>query len=225
MSNVRYALLVASLLIPASAGAQSIPSPLRYIEETQSIGAFAGYLFNDTGDDDLGPRPAPIFGATYGVRFAGPLSGEFSLAASPSSRKVFELVGTGSEAMLEERGETSALLAMADAALKFHVTGPRAWHGLAPYAVAGVGAVADLSERPAIEEELGPEERFDFGPAFAVVVGLGTDWFPSERLALRLEVRDRLWRLATPAGMAVSGREESAWTNNIGVSLGAALYF
>ena len=42
---------------------------------------------------------------------------------------------------------------------------------------------------------------------------------------LDLRVTDHIWRRATPAGLTDSGTKETAWTNNIGVTVGAALHF
>lgn len=223
MSNARLALLAFALLAPSTAFAQAISSPLRYVEETQSLGAFAGYLLTDRGELDLGPHSAPLFGANYTIRFAGPLSGEVSLGGAPSRRTVY--AQAPGDSVPQERGEVSAFLLLAEAALKFHLTGPRTWHGLAPYGVGGVGLVGDLAGSTALEDEINETQRFDFGPGFAVSLAAGTDWVPSERLAFRIEVRDRLWRLTTPTGLTATGREEAAWTNNFAITLGAALLF
>lgn len=225
MSHLRSAALVIALVAPVAAKAQTIPSPIRYVEATQTVSPFIGYLLTDRGQVDAGPHSAPIFGVSWGVRFAGPLSGEVALAAAPTNRTVYQGIGVGDERVREERGETSQFLVLGDAMLKFSFTGPRTWNGLAPYAVGGVGVVTDLSDSPDIEQEFGENQVFEFGPAFAVVAGAGTDWLLSERLALRVDLRDRLWRLTTPSGLASPGMEESEWTHNVAVSLGAALYF
>lgn len=230
MSRVRLAAVVLAIAAPSSlvaaqAWGQSIPSPYRHIEETQAANVFAGYVATDRGDLDLGPHSAPIFGGTYSIRFAGPVSGEALLGFSPSRRTMFRTAAEAEEGPLTEVGETSALLAVASAGLKLHLTGPRTWRGIAPYAVAGLGFVTDVASAPAEEDEIPSTERFEFGPSFAVSLGAGTDWFPSERLALRIEARDFVWRLTTPSGLAPQLQEQSAWVHNFAVTLGAALYF
>ena len=230
MSRVRLAAVILAVAAPAfpiapEAHGQTIPSPYRYIEETQAAGVFAGYLATDRGDLDLGPHSAPIFGGTYSIRFAGPVSGEALLAFSPSRRTIFRTATGDEEGPLTEIGETSALLAVAGGGLKLHLTGPRTWRGIAPYAAAGIGFVSDVASAPDEEDEVPIAERFEFGPSFAVSLGAGTDWFPSERLALRIEARDLVWRLTTPSGLAPQLQEQSAWVHNFAVMLGVALYF
>jgi opacity protein-like surface antigen len=230
MSKLRLVVLALAATAPvllqaARAGAQSVPSPFRYVEEKQSAGVFAGYVFTDRGDLDLGPHSAPLFGASYSIRLAGPVSGEALLAMSPSRRTIYRAATEEEEGPLTEVGETNALLATAGAGLKLHITGPRTWRGIAPYTLAGLGFVTDLASAPEEEDEIGTTQRFEFGPSFAVSLGAGTDWFPSERLAVRIEARDMLWRLTTPSGLATQGQERSSWVHNFAVTLGAALYF
>lgn len=230
MSRVRLGVLTLAIAAPVAlivpdAAAQTIPSPYRYIEETQSAGVFAGYVFADRGDNEIGPHSAPLLGGTYGIRLGGPVSGEALVAVAPSRRTVFRSAIGGEEEPLTEIGETSALLALASAGLKLHLTGPRTWRGIAPYAAGGLGFVTDLARSPDGEDEIPETERFEFGPSFAVSLGAGTDWFPSERLALRIEARDLVWRLTTPSGLAPQLQEQSAWVHNFAVMLGVALYF
>lgn len=231
MSHVRSSLLalpaVALALLTATvAEAQSIPSPYRYIEETQSAGVFAGYVFTGRGDLELGPHSGPMLGGTYSIRFAGPVSGEALLAGTASRRTIYRRADDAAAGdPLVEVGETNALLGLAHVGLKLHVTGPRTWRGIAPYALSGIGFTTDLASAPAEEDEIPTSQRVEFGPSFAVSLGAGTEWFPSERLAFRLEVRDFLWRVTTPPGLGSVGQEQSAWTQNIAVMLGAALYF
>lgn len=215
-----------ALLISAGAEAQSIPSPFRYIEETQSAGIFAGYVFTGRGDLDIGPHSGPMLGGTYTIRFAGPVSGEALLAGTSSRRTIYRRADDAAAGdSLVEVGETSAYLGLAHAGLKLHITGPRTWRDIAPYALTGIGFTTDLAPAPDEEEEIPTSQRVEFGPSFAVSVGAGTEWFPSERLAFRLEVRDFLWRVTTPPGLGGGGQDQTAWTQNIAVMLGAALYF
>lgn len=226
---MRYALLASLALLLLStpgAEAQSIPSPYRYIETTQSAGAFAGWLITGKGDDEIGPHSAPLFGGRYTVRLSGPLSGEAGLAASPGQRTVQRrLSAAGDSVELEAVDDVSSLVLIGEAGLRFHVTGPRTWNGLAPYLALTGGGVWDVLGTSEVDEALEESQRVDFGPGFAVGFGAGTDWFLTERLSLRLEARDYLWRLETPPGLTQAQRAETQWTHNVGLTLGAALHF
>jgi len=228
---MRHALFVtlASAAILASATAlqaQTIPSPFRYIETSQSAGLWAGYLNTDTGNDGIGPQPAPFLGTRYTIRLAGPLSGFAGVSMIPTSRTIFERVTVAADSIiLDPIGEADLLLLMGEGGLRFNVTGARTWNGLAPYTGLSVGFVGNVLGRPAIEEELEAAQRVSFGPAFALGLSAGTDWFLSERLSLRAEASNRLWRLTTPEGLTRTQNRQTQWTNNLGLTIGAGLHF
>jgi hypothetical protein len=217
---------VAALFSATVIQAQTIPSPYQYVETTQSLGAWAGYLNTSTGNYDTGPRSAPFFGARYTIRFTGPLSGTAGISAVPTSRTVFERVTVSADSIeLDPIGEADLLLLMGEAGLRFSFTGPRTWNGLAPYAGLGIGVMSNVLSRPAVEEEIESNQRVSFGPAFALGVNAGTEWFLSERFSLRGEASNQIWRLTTPEGLTRLQRREAQWTNNLGISFGAALHF
>jgi hypothetical protein len=227
MKYLRIAFLgIALMLGPDLLLAQQIPSPYRFIEETQSAGAFAGYLWTNSDALDLGPRPAPIVGLRYSIRLSGPVAGEASLGFMPSERTVFTNAATSgdtTEVVLQEVGVTNMRILLAEAGLRFSLTGARTWNGLAPYVIGAGGVVADLAGQESVE--LDEDERFDFGPGFAVGLGAGTEWFVGQRFSLRAEIRDQIWRISIPSGLRATGQDEARWTNNFGVTLGAALHF
>jgi hypothetical protein len=212
-------------LLPVGLAAQNVPSPYRFLETRHSPGLFAGYLMTDPGDLNFGPHEAALFGARYGLHLTGPLTVEGSLGFSPTQRTLYARTATGSGDALANLGDVDALLLIADASLKLHVTGARAWRGLAPFGVISGGLAADLASADPRESALAEEQRFDFGPSFAASIGLGTDFFLTERLSLRAEARDYLWRFSYPAGLTETGDAETDWTNNYAVTLGAALHF
>jgi hypothetical protein len=224
-----------ALLLGSAPGAlgQRITSPFRYIEPKQSVGLFGGYLvtdpsiaFDSTTQVSPGPRSAPIVGVRYQLRFGGPLSGEVAVAFSPTEREVLAPSTDPARPAPQRTGATTdAQLLIGDVGLVLHLTGPRTWHGLAPFLAANGGVVADVAGSGEAEEGISETARFDFGPSFAVGGGIGTDWFPSQRFSVRLEVRDRLWRIDVPEGLRPTRQEISEWTNNATFALGAALHF
>ncbi|HEX2203811.1 MAG TPA: hypothetical protein VHG91_10960 [Longimicrobium sp.] len=232
-----FAALLGALLLPAgAAAAQSIPSPYRYLEETQGIQAFAGYLFtdptinlSDSTAADFGPRSGPLFGLRYGVRVGGPLTFEAGVGFSPSDRKVYaaEAVADSTEIRVLDTGATtSTAVLIGEAALRFSLTGPRAYRGFAPFVRLSGGLAADLAGSGDAEEDLPETERFDFGPAFAVGLGAGTDIYVTPRASIRLQLDGRLWRQSAPEGFRpvnVSGISE--WNNASSATVGAVLHF
>lgn len=235
--------LTVLLVLGASLGggsalrAQSIPSPLRYIEPKQSFGISAGYLFTspsveiNDAEIEFGPQSAPMVQARYQIRLGGPLSGEVRALFSPSSRTVYEPTGEQDPQLFVPAavGSQDMALLIGEAGIVFHLTGPRTWRGLAPF-VGGTGGIAtDLSRGSDLEEDFDVPEtsRYDFGPGFALGLGIGTDWFPSRRLSVRVEAHDRLWQIEAPEGLAnrAGSRDVSEWTHNFSVDIGAALHF
>lgn len=217
------AALAAALTAPAGAlTAQSIPSPYRYLEEGQAVTLYGGYLDTDTGERDLGPQSAPLVGARYNIRFAGPVSGELGASFLPSRRSVRVRSATG-DSTLSTLGEVDAPLILAEAGLRFQVTGPRSWRGLAPFVSATGGLISDLAGTSSLEEEVPEDQRVDFGPAFAVGLSAGTDWYLTRRLSVQVAGRGYLWRFGTPTGF--TGREENDWLRGLGGTAGVAFHF
>jgi hypothetical protein len=227
MRHVLFATLVLAAILSASVvEAQAIPSPFRYVETSHSLGFRAGYLNTSTGDTGVGPQPGAILGPVYTIRFTGPLTGVVGLSVLPTRRTIFERVTIAADSIvLEEIGEADLLLLLPEAGLRFHLTGPRTWNGLAPYVGASLGFVGNVRSRPALEDELEAAQRVSFGPGFALGLNAGTDWFLTERFSIRAEAVDYLWRVTTPEGLSTAQSRRSQWTNNLGLTLGAALHF
>ncbi len=232
--------LIAALALGALFGvgsalrAQTIPSPIRYVDPKQSFGISAGYLFTSPALEIneekfvFWPQCAPLVTARYQIRFGGPLSGEARVGFSPTQRKVYAPTDEPDPELFvpEEVGEEDAALLLGEAGLVFHLTGPRTWNGLAPF-LAGTGGLAlDLAGGSDLEEDIPENARFEFGPSFALGLGAGTDWFPTRRLSVRLEARDHLWKIEAPTQIeALADAKLSEWKHNFSLSLGAAFHF
>lgn len=220
-----------------SAAAQQIPSPFRYIEPKQSLGAFVGYLVTEGGEinllgapeSQLGPRSAPLFGVRYTSRFGGPLSGEIALGLSPGNRTLYEtdaLLPSDTTQFPVPAGSASTRVLLAEAGIRFHLTGPRTWNNLAPFLLATGGLIGDVAGRSDRDEQIPRPERFRLGPGFALGAGAGLDYFVTSRVSLRAEVRDQIWRVKAPDGLPVpAGEDDTRWTNNLGLSVGTAFHF
>ena len=236
----RTALLAALALLAGAraAEAQTIPSPYRHIENTNRVGLRAGYLLTDpdisltdSTSAELGHQPAPFIGASYEIRAGGPVSIEISVAASPGERKLFAPQYNADSTIVTAQDlgvNVPSTVVMADAGLRFHITGARTWNGLAPFVLGHGGLVGDIRGTQAEEREaeLQANELFRFGPAFALGAALGTDWFPRQSTSLRLELGGRLWRMRTPAGLLTDRTDERReWNPAVSLSVGGAIHF
>lgn len=235
----RIALLASVLLLGArAAGAQTITSPYRYVETTQSVGVILGYQWTnteitlpDSTEVPVGPKSGPVYGIRYALRASGPLTLEAAVTVMPTERQLYGPVfNEDSSAITVEDLEVAvpSTVVSLDIGGRFHVTGPRTWNGLAPYVGASAGLVADVRGTFDEEEEadLTESERFRFGPSFAVGAALGTDWFASRSTSIRVELSGRLWSFKTPSGFTFlrrTGLDE--WNPVLGLSVGGAFHF
>lgn len=181
------------------AAAQSIPSPYRFIEERQEVGAFGGYMSAATGRFGYGPAGGLWGGARYGLELTGPLSIEGVVGAVQGTRDIVNPRRPEGDRVV---GEGDALVATVDGRLKLSAVGRRAWHGLSPFLVAGGGVAWDVAPAPDADEDLEADEIFEFGPSFFGTLGVGTRWFITENVALRTDALFSLWKLSTPVGFA-----------------------
>lgn len=229
---------LAALLWGASlAAAQTVPSPYRYIQKNRSLTAYVGYLnadpnvaLPDSQEVELGFQPTPVVGVRYGLRVGGPLSVEAHLGFAPAQRKLHNAVvsqDSSSVVVTPTGDEVSDPLLLADAAVRFHLTGDRTYRGFAPFVLANGGVVAALGGISAEEDDIPTHRRFGFGPSLAVGVGTGLDYFVSETMSIRGELSYRLWRLRPPEGLlpARTGKPDATWSASPGVSVGAAYHF
>jgi hypothetical protein len=207
--------------------AQAITSPYRFLDRGQSIGPFAGYIAASKGSIGFGPSSGPVFGARYGIRITGPFTLEAEAAYFPTTRAVLDTVPA--DTTVEVVGEADLALAIAWAALRFNLTGPRTFHGVQPFLLFGGGAAIDVAGDAAAEEDLAPDVRFDFGTSFAGELGAGIEWFLSPSAALRLDGSNLLWRLKTPLPFLQGARSlvftDREWAQNFQLSAGFSLYF
>jgi hypothetical protein len=226
---MRLGLLLLTLLgsvslLPQRLDAQEIRSPYRYIDETNAVGGFVGFFIGEPGNPGVGPHSGIMFGARYTTRFSGPLSGEINLSLVPTEREIIAF-DTIADVIVPTGQMVDMNVGLLEGGLRFHLTGPRAWNGMAPFVILTGGIASNLSGASAADATLPADQRFRMGQSFTVGFGGGTDVFVGERFSLRLEARDHILRLRIPAGLTEGQRAESMWTNNFGLSLGAALHF
>lgn len=225
----RIVLFLSVLLLggTSSAVAQRIQTPYRFFEETQAAGITAAYISTDKGSVGLGPNSGAAFGARYHIRLSGPFFLEGEALYFPTTRAVLDT--TVVDSAFQQVGEADLAIGVVMASLRLNLTGQRTWHRLLPFVLLGVGGAIEASEDEAANENIQSEARFDFGTTFAGQLGAGIEWFPVERLAIRVDARNILWQLATPQGLLLQnvGRTLPAeeWTNNATASVGVSFHF
>lgn len=227
-------LALAGAALPARA--QSIRSPFRYIDETQGLQFFGGYLspstsitLDDSTEAKMGPGGAPLFGVRYQLRFSGPLSGTLSAAYSPAKRRVFlaePISDSTSIRPIDTGADANSPILLVETGLLFNLTGPRAYRGLAPFVGVNVGYAREVGKRDANEKDVPEGERYDFGPSFALAALAGTDVFVTRRVSIRAELDGRLWKDSPPAGFRNRNQAKaSEWNPAPSAQIGAVFHF
>lgn len=219
------AALVMGALAPAPSSAQAVPSPYRFVEERQEVGAFAGYLSANTGRFGFGPKGGLWVGGRYGLELAGPLSIEGVAGAVLGKRDVVSPSRPAGDRVV---GEGDVIIPTVDGRLKLSLMGARSWNGLSPFLLFGGGVAVDVAEEPAANDLIDADEVFDFGTTFFGTAGLGTRWFISRSIAVRADAVFSLWKLTTPPGfgdpqLGLGPIQRGEWVS--GLSITGSLLF
>ena len=223
----------------APATSQGITSPYDFVDTTMEVWAFGTAAFTDRGAIDVGPASGYGAGIGFTARVSGPFNFDARVAYIPTTRTVFDvldvpvadsaLVRQDPTVGLEEVGTADLAILLLDASLRFDLTGPRTWNGLQPYALVGAGAVIRASSDDSVEEELPTATdifvRFQNG--FTGHVGAGVEWHLADRLSVRFDARDILWKVHVPTGFFRDDRviDTEEWVQTAHLSLGLAYRF
>lgn len=228
MKSAMAALITVLLAAPASAqivGRAPDQSPFRSLEFRQDVTFFSGWF--DAGRDPAGvaPQDAAMVGARYSIRLAGPVDFMARTAFAFSERTVINPRLVEAERVV---GVESWPILMTDANFTLNLTGQKSWHGLVPTITSGIGLVTDFKA----EADTG---GFQFGTAFAFNLGAGLRWIATERMELRLDLTDYMYKIEYPNLYYARASDEtqvlpntqprSLWTHNRALVLGAAYRF
>jgi hypothetical protein len=227
--NGRITWMISALLLTgvSSASAQRIDTPYRFFEEKQAVGFTAVYISTDKGSVGLGPESGLAFGARYHIQLSGPFFAEAEALYFPTTRAVLDTAVVDSA--FRQVGEADIAIALLQATLRFQITGQRTWNGILPFLLLGAGFGIQAQDDKESDEDVPAEARFDFGTTFAGQIGAGIEFFPVERLGIRIDARNILWQLKTPQALQERdiGRTLPAeeWTNNVAASVGISFHF
>lgn len=223
---MHFRLIIAALAVTATgAAAQEIESPYRFVDPSQQVNLFAGHIATDPGTLDLGPESGMAYGMRYGIRITGPFSVEGAAMLFPTSRAIQDTSIAGADTTLVGAGEADLTLGIAMADLRFDITGPRTWNRLMPFALLGLGAAFVVSEDDDADADLQADIRYRLGTRLVGELGLGVEWFPLERMTVRLDARNMLWQIEAPIGLQTLDAPTEEWVQNFLVSAGVSVRF
>lgn len=187
-----WLLVGATLLAPsleAQVGRPPGESPYRTVLYPMSFTVNGGVILGGRGKVQVGPSAARTLGGRGEIRLSGLVSAAFSFTYADAERFIQD---PSQPVDTRKSGPVSQTVIMADAGLVFNLTGQKTWNRIAPYIGLGLGGTW-ANNTP---EEVTP---YDFGFKFAFHPAIGARVYASERVFLRLEARDLIWRLKYPA--------------------------
>jgi hypothetical protein len=217
-------ILALPLVLPVPAQSQDIRSPYRFVDETQALGAFGGYIVTDQGSAELGPQSAPVLGARYTIRLNGPFSVEGEMGFMPTHRTVWDI----QDGERTRVGDADLSLLLLSAGLRFNMTGSRTYHDLMPYLVVAGGAAIRAAGDDSLDLQVSTTDaRYRFGTSFAGHLGGGVEWFGLGPVTLRGDARVLLWELESPAAFVrlQPGLPSREWAQNYMLSASVSYRF
>ncbi len=226
------AALLAAAAAPAAAqvGYEPERSPFHDLLTHQSLTFSVGLFKGNTAEPGVGWRRGAMYSARLDTRLGGPFDLYVNLGFVGSSR--FK-INTTLDSASRVTGPFKKTLVVADLGLIVNLTGPKTWHGLAPYFGIGAGEVIPTAS----ETDVG---GYNAGTNFSFVPILGTRWYFSKSLSLRAEIRDYFFRYEWPLryfapvdgnnnaitpAILPSGAKDKQWAHNLTFSLGIAYGF
>ena len=215
------------LTLGTPASAQQIQSPYRFLNTSQEAGVFVASINPSEGTLRLGSESGLAYGLRYAIQLSGPFMLEGEAMYFPTSHAVLDT--TVVDSAYRVLGTADHAIASGTAALRVNLTGQRTWHRIQPFVHFGVGFAMEASrEQEAVD--LAPETaRYEFGTTFAGLFGGGISWVPTNRLAVRLDARNLLWKIKTPAGLQNSKTGQlmptDEWVQNLGLTAGVSILF
>ncbi|HKO16124.1 MAG TPA: hypothetical protein VJU87_07790 [Gemmatimonadaceae bacterium] len=221
------AALVCSAAASATAqvGYPPARSPYIDLERTQELSIIAGRYYAPADPAGVAPGSGLITGVHYEWRAGGPayLIGE--IARTSSTRTVLDPAKSGAARNL---GERDWPLYLADAGVALGLTGGKSWHRLVPQVKGGLGFASDMHGGADVG-------GFKFGTRFAFNWGAAVRYAPGGRLGLRLDWTNRLYSIGYPNAYfqptasggtpILVGKDNSAWRNNMALTLGVSYLF
>ena len=216
-------------LLAAPAAAQRIDSPYRFLDHSQFGSLWGGYVSPAEGRIGNGPEAGPIFGASWALRVSGPFALNIETAYMPSTRTVRDTLFDTATSTYEPLGEADTGILAVLGNLRLNLPGSRTWYNLQPFGIIGAGFAVDLAGGSDIEADRPANTRFNFGTSFAGQLGAGVDWFPSQRVSIRIDARDMFWKLPVPEAFLLTEDGErlprSEWEQNFALAAGLSIHF
>lgn len=174
--------------LAAQVGTAPGASPYRDILHGNGWTVTAGQLFGDGGPLKLSPNSGRTLGLRYDIRLSGLLSGYASLGYIAAERM---MLNPDDSIVNRFDGPVDQAIWTPEIGMQVNLTGPKRWHGLAPYLSVGLGA--------AVGEGVAEDTTtFDFGTKLMLTPAAGVRVYIGQRVHLRVEGMYYYWKMKYP---------------------------
>ena len=174
--------------LAAQVGHEPGTSPFRDILTRQHLSLSVGRFGGNAAVAGVGWRSGTAVSGRLDTLLSTALDFSVSLGFAGSSRLVID---TYADTATRVSGPVNRTLALADLSLVLNLTGGKTWHGVAPYVGLGAGWMTPMKT---VRDPGG----YNAGSNFTFVPSVGVRYFVRRGLALRVELRDHVWRYEWP---------------------------
>ena len=173
----------------AQVGYDPSHSPFRDINSRQHLGLVVGHFFGNTAKAGVGAQAAQTFGVRFRTQLSGPLDLNINATHIGSERLFIDPTKPDST---RRGGNVDFSLIAFEVGLSLGLTGPKTWHGFAPWVGLNLGIIVPTSPKT-------DPGGYKAGSGFTISPAIGTAFFFSPRLSLQLEARDNTIRYEWPS--------------------------
>ena len=175
--------------LAAQVGVTPSKSPYRDVIYGNSWTPTVGMLGGDGGPMQLSPNSGMTYGIRFDFRFSGLLQGWAGIEYMDAERMVLH---PDDSLVHRYSGPVPMSVILPTIGLQANLTGPKRWHGLAPFAAFTFGAA--IGEQPAQDTS-----DFNFGTKLVMAPSVGTRLFLGDKVHLRAEALWYMWKMKYPS--------------------------
>ncbi|MBW8772271.1 MAG: hypothetical protein JF590_03095 [Gemmatimonadetes bacterium] len=178
----------APLRLSAQVGADPSHSPYHDIRRGSGWTFAMGHLYGDGGPLRVGPNSGQTFAVRYDVRLSGLLQGFAEMGYLKGERM---LLNPDDSVVHRFSGPIDAPVWTPMIGLQINLSGPKTWHGVAPFIAFGLGAAVG-------GDQAADTTQYQFGTKLLFTPSAGVRYYLGDRIHVRLEGSMYYWKLKYP---------------------------
>jgi len=180
--------LIAPVTLAAQVGADPSHSPYHDIRHGNGWTVSMGHLGGSGGPLRQSPNSGQTFGVRYDIRLSGLLQGFAELGYLKGQRM---LLNPDDSVIHRYTGPIDAPVWTPQIGLQINISGPKTWHGAAPFVAFGLGAAIGKKTTQDTTQYL-------FGTKLLFKPSVGVRYYLGDRIHVRLEGSMYYWKMKYP---------------------------